>query len=135
LKLWADSWDLHSNNNLNGIQAIVGKNSWSYGITSKENIAVRLCRIDHAMMTHNYTPDPPEGVYCFSSVRPSFRPSKILFVACFSAAIDGRNRMFCHKLHIGMPYCGKRFGGVRYPLPFCRLSWFLYTLNIYAGVS
>jgi hypothetical protein len=25
LKLWADSWDLHSNNNLNGIQAIVGK--------------------------------------------------------------------------------------------------------------
>jgi hypothetical protein len=27
LKLWADSWDLHSNNNLNGIQAIVGSNS------------------------------------------------------------------------------------------------------------
>jgi hypothetical protein len=27
LKLWADSWDLHSNNNLNGIQAIVGNHS------------------------------------------------------------------------------------------------------------
>jgi hypothetical protein len=27
LKLWVDSWDLHSNNNLNGIQAIVGSNS------------------------------------------------------------------------------------------------------------
>ena len=53
LKLWADSWDLHSNTNLNGIQSIVGKNSWSYGITSKENIAVRLCRIDHAMMAHH----------------------------------------------------------------------------------
>ena len=54
LKLWADSLDLHSNNNLNEIQSIVGKHSWSYGITSKENIAVRLCRINHAMMTHNF---------------------------------------------------------------------------------
>jgi hypothetical protein len=27
LKLCADSWNLHSNNNLNGIQSIVGKNS------------------------------------------------------------------------------------------------------------
>jgi uncharacterized membrane protein YciS (DUF1049 family) len=27
------------------------------------------------------------------------------------------------------------FGPVRFLLPVCRLSWFLYTLNIYAGVS
>jgi hypothetical protein len=27
----------------------------------------------------------------------------------FSATIDGRNLIFGHKLHIGMPYCGKRF--------------------------
>jgi hypothetical protein len=27
LKLWADCWDLHSNNNLNGFQSIVGKNA------------------------------------------------------------------------------------------------------------
>jgi hypothetical protein len=31
------------------------------------------------------------------------------FVAIFSATIDGRNLMFGHKLHIGTPYCGKRF--------------------------
>jgi hypothetical protein len=43
------------------------------------------------------------------SVRPSFRPFKIFFVKFFSATIDGRNLIFGHKLHIGMPYCGKRF--------------------------
>ena len=31
------------------------------------------------------------------------------FVAFFSATIGGRNLIFGHKLHIGMPYCGKRF--------------------------
>jgi hypothetical protein len=31
------------------------------------------------------------------------------FVTFFSATIDGRNLIFGHKLHIGMPYCGKRF--------------------------
>jgi hypothetical protein len=31
------------------------------------------------------------------------------FVAIFSATIDDRNLIFGHKLHIGMPYCGKRF--------------------------
>ena len=37
---------------------------------------------------------------CLSG-RPSF--------ALFSATIDGRNLIFCHKLHIGTPYCGRRF--------------------------
>jgi hypothetical protein len=49
------------------------------------------------------------GLYCFISFRPSVRPSKIFFVAFFSATIDGRNLIFGHKLHIFMPYCGKRF--------------------------
>ena len=31
------------------------------------------------------------------------------FVTFFSATIDDRNLIFGHKLHIGMPYCGKRF--------------------------
>jgi hypothetical protein len=55
----------------------------------------------------HYTPAPPEGGY---TVLPlSFRPCKIFFVAFFSATIDGKNLIFGHKLHIGMPYCGKRF--------------------------
>jgi hypothetical protein len=45
---------------------------------------------------------------CFTSVRLSFHPSKIFFVAFFSVAVDNRNLIFGHKLHIGMPYCGKR---------------------------
>ena len=31
------------------------------------------------------------------------------FVAFFSATVDDRNLIFGHKLHIGTPYCGKRF--------------------------
>jgi hypothetical protein len=40
------------------------------------------------------------------SVCPSFRLSKILFVAFFSVTVDGRNLIFGHKHHIGIPYCG-----------------------------
>ena len=36
-------------------------------------------------------------------------PSKIFFVAFFSVTVDGRNLIFGHKRHIGMPYRGKRF--------------------------
>jgi hypothetical protein len=42
-------------------------------------------------------------------------PSKIFFVAFFSATIDGRNLIFDHKLHIGTPYCGKRFWAHQIP--------------------
>ena len=31
------------------------------------------------------------------------------FVTFFSATIDGRDLIFGHTLHIGTPYCGKRF--------------------------
>ena len=51
----------------------------------------------------NYTPTSRRGrgVYCFTSVRLSFRPSKI-----FSVTVDGRNLIFGHKRHIDIPYCG-----------------------------
>jgi hypothetical protein len=39
-------------------------------------------------------------------VCPSFRPSKIFFVTFFSVTVDGRNLIFGHKHHIGIPYCG-----------------------------
>ena len=73
------------------------------------------------------------GVCCFTPVHPSFRPSvcpsvrpKIFFVAFFSATIDGRNLIFCHKLHIGIPYRGKRFWTRNIP---CLPTWlvFFYT--------
>ena len=62
----------------------------------------------HKLHIYIFIPPLPEGgggVYCFTSVRLSFRPSKIFF----SATIDGRNLIFGHKLHIGTPYCGRRF--------------------------
>ena len=43
------------------------------------------------------------------SVCLSFRPSKIFFVAFFSVTVDGRNLIFGHKRHIGIPYCEYRF--------------------------
>jgi hypothetical protein len=79
---------------------------------------------------HNYTPEGGGGVYCFISVRPSFCPSKIFF----SVTIDGRNLIFGHKCHIGIPYCGKRFWTHQIPTS-CLPTWFLYTLNIYAHFS
>ena len=50
-------------------------------------------------------PRSPKGVYCFTSVCLSVRPSKIFF----SVTVDGRNLIFGHKLHIGNPYRVKRF--------------------------
>jgi hypothetical protein len=66
---------------------------------------------------------------------PSFRPSKIFFFAFFSVTVDGRNLIFGHKRHIDIPIVGSVFGPVKFLLPVCRLSWFLYTLNIYAHFS
>ena len=58
-------------------------------------------------------PPVPQGGY---TVLPlSVRPSKIFFVTFFSATIDGRNLIFGHKLHIGMPYRGKRFWNHQIP--------------------
>ena len=116
--------------------------------------------LENSEFLHPHSPKG-EGVYCFTSVRPSvpviFRriflsncwwqksdiwsqpsymytilwvtfldPSDSYFLFAdlfgfythltyicirtfFSATIDDRNLIFGHKLHIGMPYCGKRF--------------------------
>ena len=59
---------------------------------------------------HYYTAAPRRGrgytVLPLSVCRPSFRPSKIFFVTFFSVTVDGRNLIFGHKHHIGIPYCG-----------------------------
>ena len=64
-------------------------------------------------MSHLLYPCYPKGEGGYTvlplSICPSFRPSKIFFVALFSVTVDGRNLIFGHKRHIGNPYCGKRF--------------------------
>ena len=75
---------------------------------------MKFLRFWSKKMTFNYTPAPRwgRGVYCFTSVRLS----KIFFVAFFSVTVDGRNLIFGHKLHIGTPYCGKRFWTGQIPI-------------------
>jgi hypothetical protein len=42
-----------------------------------------------------------------ASIRQSFRLSvQDIFVAFFSVTVDGRNLIFGHTHHIGIPYCG-----------------------------
>jgi hypothetical protein len=45
------------------------------------------------------------------------------FVTFFSATIDGRDLIFGHKLHIGTPYCGKRFWTHQIPTS-CLPTWY-----------
>ena len=56
-------------------------------------------------------PPVPEGGGGYTVLPLSVRPSKIFF----SATIVGRNLIFGHKLHIGMPYRGKRFWNHQIP--------------------
>ena len=51
-------------------------------------------------------PPLPEGGGGYTVLPLSFCPSKIFFVAFFSVTVDGRNLIFGHKCHIGIPYCG-----------------------------
>ena len=60
-------------------------------------------------------PPVPEGGGGYTVLPLSVRPSKIFFVTFFSATIDGRYLIFGHKLHIGMPYRGKRFWNHQIP--------------------
>ena len=60
-------------------------------------------------------PPLPEGGGGYTVLPLSVRPSKKIFGTFFSATIDGRNLIFGHKLHIGMPYRGKRFWNHQIP--------------------
>ena len=52
----------------------------------------------------------PEGGGGYTVLPLSVLPSvQDIFVAFFSVTVDGRNRIFGHKRHIGIPYRGQRF--------------------------
>ena len=59
------------------------------------------------------------GIYC-----PSVRP-KIFYVSFLSATIDGRNLIFGHKLHIGIPYRGKCCWARHIPTS-CLPTWLVF---------
>ena len=61
-----------------------------------------VCKLNY----DHYTPRSPKedgGILFYLC------PSKIFFVAFFSITVDGRNLIFGHKRHIGIPYCGQHF--------------------------
>ena len=75
-------------------------------------------------------PPLPEGGKGYTVLPLSVLPSsKKFFVVFFSVTVDGRNLIFGHKCHVGMPYCGKRFW--THQIPVCWFCWFLYTFNIH----
>ena len=62
-------------------------------------------------------------------------PSKIFFVAFFSANIDGRNLIFGHNLHIGISYCGKRVWTRQIPTSCLPIQLvFIYIEHICGGI-
>jgi hypothetical protein len=76
------------------------------GITMRTKMAPSYANIARAVRgSHIFIPPLPEGGILFY-LCPSFRPSNIFFVAFFSVTVDGRNLIFGHKRHIGIPYCG-----------------------------
>jgi hypothetical protein len=99
-------------------------------------LEIKLNKMNCELMLLLLYPRSPkvEGVYCFTSVRlsvlPSFRPSKIFLVAFFSVTVDGRNLIFGHKHHIGIPYCGKRFWTHQIPTS-CLPTKCAYMFNVY----
>jgi hypothetical protein len=58
--------------------------------------------------------DPSDSYYLFADFVDFYTHLAYIcictfFVTFFQTTIDDRNMIFGHKLHIGMPYCGKRF--------------------------
>jgi hypothetical protein len=54
--------------------------------------------------------DPSDSYFLFADFVDFYTHlTYICICTFFSATIDDRNLIFDHKLHIGMPYCGKRF--------------------------
>jgi hypothetical protein len=66
-----------------------------------------LWRLNKLIFLYPRSPKGEGGILFY--LCPSFRPSKIFFVALFSVTVDGRDLIFGHKLHIGSPYRGKHF--------------------------
>ena len=63
-----------------------------------------LCALLSTFLLYPRSPKGEGGILFY--LCPSFHPSKIFFVTFFSVTVDGRNLIFGHKRHIGIPYCG-----------------------------
>jgi hypothetical protein len=85
--------------------------NWNTDVDSqdKNRIWEGCVRLVPSLRVSIFTPVPRRGrgyTVLPLSVCPSFLPSKIFFVTFFSVTVDGRNMIFGHNRHIGIPYCG-----------------------------
>ena len=89
------------------------------------------------MATLYVYPRSTGGGYCFTSVLPSVLPYvPRYFSSYFSQQLLIAEIVYLVKSFILVPHIvGSVIGPVRFLLPACRLSWFLYTLNLYAHFS
>ena len=79
---------------------------------------------------HVFIPRSPKGEEGYAVLPLSVLPSKIFFVAFFSATVNGRNLIYRYTI-LWVVFLDPSDS----LLPVCRLWWFLYTLNIYAHFS
>ena len=78
-------------------------------------------------------PPKGEGVYCFTSVRPSFQTIfRHIFLSSYWWQKSDIWSQASYRYAISWEAF---FGTIKFLLPVCRLSWFLSTLNIYAHFS
>ena len=74
--------------------------SFSFAQNELYKIALKAYYKLHKDLLYPRSPKGERGILFYLC------PSKIFFVAFFSVTVDGRNLIFGHKHHIGMPYCG-----------------------------
>ena len=134
--------------------ALLGYNMFSGRLSKVENkkwmMVLIVCFFTCDCNTRNFiyldlkhVSHPTEKLKPIIFIIPSLPDGGILFYLCPSI----RPRHFSQQLSMAEIWClvtsviyvyhivGSVFGPVRFLLPVCRLSWFLYTLNIYAHFS
>ena len=73
---------------------------------SRRNVIVPPPQFRVRIFCYIIIPPLPEGGGGYTVLPLFVCPSKIFFLAFFSVTVDGRNLIFGHKRHIGIPYCG-----------------------------
>ena len=66
-RLWQDEWDLQVHNKLHDIHPVIGFNSYTSGLSRRDQVILTRCRIRHARLTHKFILDggiAPDCVTC-----------------------------------------------------------------------
>ena len=98
-----------SERSLSGRRHVKSYLSLTMGDKRSSNLSLKCIYTDMCKSTWIWLlyPRSPKGEGGYTVLPLSVcRPSKIFCVTLFSVTVDGRNLIFGHKHHIGIPYCG-----------------------------